>query len=242
MEYSKLNIENHNYLDSKIKISFKDYDNYKTKIILDISSENKFLDDRIEIYPIKESRKIINLIINAYQSVTARAEIYLNGENTRDRYPRPFISNSPISDDNQSDFNKIITGEAELQSDYVTLTQGKELLERGYYTLSYIQFIRSVEETITNFMLYKMTEQKRCPDDIRKYKGCPFGSKLTHCKIPDVRKLDTHLSSNPVWTSVLGNLLKMNEKRTLLLHYSGEASREEALEACQWVKDFRNII
>jgi len=260
MHYSELNIENANYLDSKIKICFREDINFRTKIIIEIESENVFTDDEINRFPIMESRKIINLLVKSYQSITGEytnaglispigtaylqlnSKIEVNGTNTRDKYPRSFFSTFPISSETQSKIYEIVTGKSAPNSEIVNLTQAKELLERGYYTLSYLQFVRSVEETITNFIIEKMKANNFSQIEIEAYKRLTLGQKLKNFSMEDTRKLDTHLGSNSNWDSILDNLWKMKLKRDLVMHFSNDATRKETLQARQWVNDFRDIL
>ena len=260
MDYSELNIENPKYLDSKLKIGFKDDINYKTKLIIEIISENEFTDDRINRFPIMESRKIVNILVRSYQSITGEytnaglispigtaylqlnSEIEVNCQNARDRYPYPSFSTCPISSENQSKIIEIVTGKRAYSSEIVNLTQAKELLERGYYTLSYLQFVRSVEESITKYIILKMRANNCSPSEIDVYKTLSLGQKLKNFPMGDPRKLDTHFGSNPNWRSIWDNLWNMKLKRDLLMHYSTEATRLEALQVRSWVIDFRKIL
>ena len=135
-----------------------------------------------------------------------------------------------------------IEGKKPLNLPKVYFTIARELQERGNYSLSYVQTARAIEAAITEFIVKKMQLSKCSIDEINAYKKCLFGNKLNKWKIPNPRKLDTHLGSKPDWHNILSNLNIMRIKRNDIIHHSDDSSRDESLHAITIGKEFFSIL
>ncbi len=236
-----------------------DSDKYLVARARDLELEKKFDSSLVGKFVSTECRKIVNFLIKSYQSVTGSwsnaglispigtSYLQINSQIKVDEEyldTRAFeaVNTFLLDSSEKKTLLEHMVGKRPLNLPKVYFTIARVLQERGYYSLSYIQTVRAIETIITEFILKKMQIGKCSIKEITDYKNGNLGNKLNNFKIPDPRKLDTHLGSKPNWNVIHSNLDKMRIKRNNIIHYSDDASKDESLLAITHGKDFFSIL
>jgi len=261
VQYSNIAIDDkpNELSNAKISIKFLESENYNTILLIELALEYKCDSRFIGKFVYTECNKIVNLLIKSYQSVTGSwsnaglispigtSYLQVNSQITADGKKinaRAFqlINTFPLKPSEQIKVLEHLVGREPLNLPKIYFTIARELHERGNYSLSYVQTVRAIETTITEFIVNKMQISNFSINEINAYKKLPLGNKLNNWKIPDPRKLDTHLGSKPNWKTIHSYLNKIKNKRNNIIHHSEDASRDESLLAINIGNEFFSIL
>lgn len=261
LSYSDIDIDDKlsELSDAKIIIKFLESESQNTILQIKLELEKEIDSRLVGKFVSTECRKIVNLIIKSYQSVTGswsnaglispigtsylqiNSRIEVNGE-IINAQAFQFVNTFLLNSSEQIQVFEHIVGKKALNLPKVYFTIARELQERGNYSLSYVQTVRAIEAAITEFIVKKMQISKSSVKEITDYKNCSLGKKLKNFKISDPQRLDTHLGSYQNWGVIYTNLDRMRDKRNKIIHHSDDASKDESLQAITNGKEFFSML
>lgn len=231
----------------------------RTTVEIEVDAPAALSDESVGHFATRDCLKILNRIIDAYQAATGEvsnagyiaplgtsdmqlfADIRLDGKDVRDRWPSHSVNTSPLSTEQQQEFETYLQG-AEPPLPRLFLTNAMLLLERGQYSLSIVQAATAAELRLTEYIRAKLTAARMPAKTIRDYEHKTLGAKL---RIPcsDPMSLETYFRSDPKFP-VLFNSLKdpLNKSRIQVVHHGHLASLEEAHKVIKIAREFLRLV
>ena len=232
----------------------------RTTITIEINCDATPSDDAVSTFAINNCRELINRIVNAYQATTGEidnggfispigtgymqlfAEIYLDGEDVRDRWPFRGGTNIPLSSDEVERFKEFVTGEKSLPVGNLLLTNGSLLAEQGQYSLAVFLAAAAVESRLTTYVVEKMEANAVSHKKISSYLRKPLGFKLGRTN-GEVDSIETYIGGREGCSDLHSKLKeRLNDRlRIPVVHHEHLATREGALEANKLARQFFRI-
>ena len=222
----------------------------RTTITIQISCDARPSDDVINTFAINNCRELVNRVVIAYQATTGEvdnggfitpvgtsymrlfAEIYLDGDDVRDRWPFRSGTNISLSGDEVERFREYVTGGNSLPIGNLMLTNASIQAEQGQYSLAVFLAAAAVESRLTAYVVEKMEGDQIHQREITKYKNKPLGYKLGRIA-GEADSIETYLGGDEAYASLHAKLKgRLNkELRIPVVHNGHLASRDEAREA-----------
>lgn len=231
----------------------------RTRVIVSITAAPPVSSAQVGAFAIRDCLRIVNRIIAAYQCVTGEvsnggfiqplgtsdlqltAEISVDGEDTRDRWPFTSSSNIPLTVDEEQEFRGYLAGEP-LPLRRLLYANGRLLLERGQYSSAVIQLATAVEVAMTQYVVAQLHGRGWARRKIAEYEGMTLGQKA-RLAAPRDDSIETYFSALSGFVPLL-NLLRTRlvDLRNEVAHRGHLASREEALDGHVIARDFLRAV
>lgn len=225
-----------------------------SQVILEMSLPALLADKAIGTFAINNCREVLNRLILSYQAASGEvsnagfihplgtsdmqffADIRVDGEDVRDRWPFHSFTNMPLSPDQRDRFDLFLTGKERLPLPTLFLTNATLLLETGQYSLSVVQAASAVELRLTEYIVGKLAAAAWSATKLHSYTDKTLGAKLGLGRMPldEKESLPTYLEPQP-WFPQLFSQLKdpLNRVRNHIMHDGHLATQNEALQAVQ---------
>jgi hypothetical protein len=233
----------------------------RTTINVQISCDATPSDDSISTFAILNTRELVNRIVNAYQATTGEvenagfispigtsyvqlfAEIFLDGEDVRDRWPGRNGTNFPLSSDEVDRIEEYVTGEKSLPISSLLLTNGSLLAEQGQYSLAVFLAAAAGESQLTAYVAERMEQKEISRRRIAFYQRKPLGYKLGRQQ-GEADSIETYFDGNDGYSDLHCRLKdRLNTRlRIPVVHHGYIATREDALEANNLARQFFRIL
>ena len=193
----------------------------RSAIRIQITAEENFEDATVNRFAISNCREIINRIILAYQATTGEwsnagfispvgtsdmqlfAEIMVDGEEFRDRWPTESFSTIPLEQGQASEFERYFIGEEDLSLPILFVTTAVSSLEQGQYAMAVLLAATTVELRTTQAVSARLRDAGWSEPAIQTYERLTLGGKL---QIPptDPRSLATYFDGVDGFSDLLG--------------------------------------
>lgn len=217
-------------------------------------------DESIGTFAINNCREIINNVVASYQATTLQvdnagfiiplgtsymqlfAEILVNGEDIRDRYPSYSANTFPLTSNQLREFKRYLRDKNKLPLSRLFLTNASLSLEQGQYSLAVLQAAMAVELRLTQ-VIHKKLITRRWPNEaIEPYEQLTLGQKLRIHKA-DSRSLEFHFGKVAGFSNLFKKLEnKINQPRNKIAHKGHLASHDEAVQAVEIAREFFKIV
>jgi len=241
-------------------IDKSDWPHEQTTVTITVQTPKQLPDDSVNTFAIQNCLEILNRVVTSYQATTGEvcnaglifplgtsdiqlfADIHVNGQNIRDRWPSHNINTFSLPNDKIREFKHYLTGQHNLPLSGLFLTNAILSLERGQYPLAVLQGATAVELRVTQFIRSKLKATGWSEEAIGPYERKALGGKL---QIPqtDPRSLETYFNGvggfADVYKKVRDDLTPL---RNRVVHRGYLASHQEAKRAVGIVRDFLAIV
>ena len=229
----------------------------RTTVVIQATSIESLSDQSIGVFAINNSRELINRVITAYQAVTGEidnaglilpvgtgqmrlmAEIEIDGEDGRDRWPAVSVNTFPMDRGDVSRFEDFVSGKQTLPIANLFLTNASIQLAQGQYSLAVFLAASAVESRISAFVVTKLRELRERPPTISRYEKLPLGPKLDKSS-GRIDSIETYLIDVEGYAD-LHERLKTRLNRGLrvpVVHHEHLSTLAEAIEAVQLAGEF----
>ncbi len=211
-------------------------------------------------FAIRNCLETLNRVIASYQATTGEvidagfifpmgtsdmqlfAEIRVNGEDIRDRWPSLRFDTSPLSLGEVDEFKRYLTGQDDLPLFKLFLTNAVLSLERGQYPLAVVQAATAIELRITQVVSSRLNVAGWSSAAIKRYEGKTLGDKLSIPKT-DPRSLETYYSQVAGFPNLYKEAAKdLTPLRNKVIHRGYLPSHEEAIRAVNVAREFLKIV
>ena len=231
----------------------------RTTVAIKIETTTQMAKDSVSTFAIRNSLELLNKLILSYYSTTGEisnaglitllgtsymqlfAEIRVDGEDFRDRWPFEGSNTIPLHPEQIAEFKAFLTSKKDWPV-RLFLTGAILSLEQGQYSLAVLQAATAVELRMTSYVTSRLKAAGRSTRKITEYENRTLGGKLRFDE-PDLRSLETHFGSKTNFSS-LHTQLKcwFVPLRNKITHRGCLASHEEAIEAVKVATQFLKII
>jgi hypothetical protein len=232
----------------------------RSTVAVKVDTPTQLTSDCVNTFAIWNCLEIVNRVITSYQATTGEvsnagfifslgtsdmqlfADIRVNGQDIRDRWPSYNINTFPLPEDKVVDFERYLTGQAGLPLSRLFLTSAILSLERGQYPLAVLQGATAVELRITQVIRGKLQAAGWSDQAIEPYERRSLGAKL---QIPqtDPRSLETYFSGVSGFPDVYKKVRDyLPWLRNRVAHRGYLASHREAIRAVEIASEFLKIV
>lgn len=232
----------------------------RSTVVMSVETAAPLLGDSKGTFAIRNCLDIINKVITSYQGATGEisnagfivplgtsdmqlfAEILVDGQDFRDRWPSYSFNTVPLSAEQLREFNSYLTGLQQPPLDRLFLTNARLALEQGRYPLAVLQAATAVELRITAVVSEKLRVAGWSEQAIEPYERLTLGQKL---QIPftDTRSLETYFNGvsgfDALYKQVRGEL---NHLRNRVAHRGYLVTHDEAIKAVRIASKFLKIV
>ena len=232
----------------------------RTTVAIKMEPTTKLPDQSVGHFAIQNCLEILNRLITSYQATTGQvsnagfisplgtsdmqlfAEIRVNGQDIRDRWPSHDIDTRPLSTAERQEFERYFTGQEQLPLDRLFLSNATLSLEQGQYSLTVLQAAIAVDLRVTQLVSQKLRTAGWSNQAIEPYERMTLGQKL---RIPqtDPRSIETYFSSINSFATIYKQVRDdLNRLRNRVAHRGYLASHEEAIQAVKMAREFLKIV
>ncbi len=227
----------------------------RTVVRIEVASDQELAREAVGAFAIRDCLRIVNRVIACYQAVTGQfsnsgyitplglsdmqlfADIRVDGESVRDRWPGHSISTFPLSAEHSHQFERYLAGQP-LPLPRLFLTSARLMVNRGQYSLSVVQAAAAVELRLTEYVSQKLEEANAGARRIRNYQRKTLGQKLGFSS-PDDRSLETYCASVAGFPELFTQLKDpLNRLRNDVIHRGHMASLEESRDITEIASRF----
>ncbi|MBI2304372.1 MAG: hypothetical protein HYU86_06455 [Chloroflexi bacterium] len=232
----------------------------RTTVAITLEAPKQLPNDSVNTFAIQNCLEILNRVITSYQATTGEvsnagfifslgtsdmqlfADIRVNGQNIRDRWPLHNSNSFPLPNSKMDEFRHYLTGQDDLPLSSLFLTNAVLSLERGQYPLAVFQAAAAVELRITQVIRGKLKAAGWSDQAIEPYEKMTLGGKLQISQT-DPRSLETYFDGvsgfADVYKKAKDNLTWL---RNHVAHRGYLASHKDAKLAVQIARDFLAIV
>lgn len=191
-----------------------------------------------------EVLQVVNLVIDAYRSVTREsnnsgflgrigwshmclyAEIELDGQDVRERWPFPSLSTFPLRPEQKQEVIARLADPSLITPEDVFYSEAAVALNRGEYCQSLVLSV-----IVTEMCVAKAVSAKLAPAEAEKFRKGTFGTMIGYAAgLP--RSAGTYWGDQPGFDEFWHGLSDLNEKRIDVLHYGRrDISQDDAADA-----------
>ena len=232
----------------------------RTTVSLKAETPSDLSEESVNTFAIRNCLNILNRIIASYQATTGEvsnagfivplgtsdmqlfAEIRVNGEDIRDRWPSHNICTAPLSRDQITEFEGYLTGQEDLPLSRLFLTNAILSLEQGQYPLAVLQAATAVELRLTQVIRKKLALREWPAEAIEPYERLTLGQKL---RLPrtDPRSLKFHVGRVAGFSRLHNQVdQELTKLRNDVAHRGFLASHEEAKRAVEIARGFLRMV
>lgn len=232
----------------------------RTTVGIKVATPSSISEDSVGTFAIRNCLEILNRVITSYQATTREvgnagfiepvstsdmqlfAEIRVNGNDIRDRWPGHNINTVPLSAGEAEKFEHYLIGKNNLPLSRLFLTNATLSLERGQYALAVLQAATAVELRVTQVVSGKLQAAGWSSPAVKRYEDKTLGGKLQIPKT-DPRSLETyygHVGEFPRLYSRARQ--KLTPLRNKVIHRGYLPSHEEALEEVKMASEFLKVV
>lgn len=241
-------------------IDKSDWTHERTTVAIMLQTSDPLSDDSVNAFAIRNCLEILNEVITSYQATTGEvsnagfisqlgtsdiqlfADIHVDGQDIRDRWPSHNIKTFPLPDDKIEEFKHYLTDRYDLPLSRLFLTNAMLSLERGQYPLAILQAATAVELRITQYVVGMLKANRWSPEAIAPYEKMTLGGKL---QIPqtDPRSLETYFTGVSGFTDAYKNVRDdLTPLRNNVAHRGYLACQEQAKRAVEIAGEFLKIV
>lgn len=232
----------------------------RSTVVIRLDTPTQLSHDSINTFAIQNCLEIINKIISSYQAITLNvanagfiiplgtsfmqlfAEIRVNGQDFRDRWPSHSLNTFPLPADRVEEFHSYLNDQEQLPLSKLFLTNAMLSLEIGQYSLAVLQAAISVELRLTQVVRKKLITRGWPNEAIEPYEKLTLGRKLRMTE-KDPRSLKFHFSqvvgSSELFKKLDNKLIRL---RNDVAHRGHLASPQEAKQAVEMANEFLKIV
>ena len=231
-----------------------------TTVAVRVETTSVLAKDAAGTFAIRNVLEILNRVISSYQGATGEvgnsgfirplgtsdiqlyADIRVNGQDIRDRWPSPSFTTFPLSSDQERDFADYLTAQKALPLSRLFVTGSILSLEIGEYPLAVFQAATAVELRLTQVVGEKLRATGWSNDAIEPYERMTLGQKL---QIPqtDPRSVETYFSGAVQFATIFNRVRdNVTPLRNRVVHRGYLASQQDAMGAVKMARDFLAIV
>ena len=232
----------------------------RTTVAIIMETTTTLSDQSVGHFAIQNCLEILNRLITSYQATTGEvsnagfifplgtsdmqlfAEIRVNGQDIRDRWPSHSIHTSPLPSGQMVEFKDYLSGQKVLPLARLFLTNAILSLEIGRYALAVLQAATAAELRLTQVVSDRLKAAGWSDKAIEPYERMTLGQKL---QIPqtDPRSLETYFSGTSGFTTIFKQMRDdLTRLRNSIAHRGHLASHQEALESVRVTREFLRIV
>jgi hypothetical protein len=232
----------------------------RSTVAIKVETPARLSDNSVGTFAIQNCLEIVNRIITSYQATTGEvsnagfifplgtsdmqlfADIRVNGQDIRDRWPSHSINTFPLPKDKIVDFERYLADQAGLPLSMLFLTNAILSLERGQHPVAVLQGAFAVELRITQVIRDKLQAAGWSDKAIEPYERLTLGVKL---QIPqtDPRSLETYFNGASGFADVYKKVSDdLTPLRNNVVHRGYLASHLEANRAVEIAREFLKIV
>ena len=163
----------------------------RTKISIKVETPTNLSETSSGTFAIRNCLEILNKVITSYQATTGEvsnagfifplgtsdmqlfADIRVNGQDIRDRWPSHSVNTFPLSADQVNELKRYLISQDELPLSRLFLTNSILSLERGQNSLAVLQAATAVELRMTQHMVGKLSTTGWSTKKITNYEKRP---------------------------------------------------------------------
>lgn len=240
-------------------IDKSDWPKERSTVAVKVETPTQLANDSVNTFAIRNCLEILNRVILSYHSTTGEvsnagfitslgtsyiqlfAEIRVDGEDFRDRWPSESINTFPLQPNQIEELIAFLTNK-ELWPVRLFLTNAILSLGQGQYSLAVLQAATAVELRITKYVASKLKAAGWSDQAIEPYERMTLGGKL---QIPqtDPRSLETYFDGVSGFAGVHKKVKdELTPLRNRVAHRGYLASHQEAKRAVEIARDFLAIV
>lgn len=238
------------------KMSHPNVQYERTTVSIKVETSLNLSEDSVGRFAIVNCLEILNWVITSYQATTTEvsnagfifplgtsdmqlfAEIRVNGNDFRDRWPGHSLNTFPLSVDEAKEFERYLTRQEDLPLSRLFWTNASLSLERGQYPLAVLEAATAVEVKVTQIVTGKLKAAGWSDQAIKPYERMTLGQKL---QIPrtDPRSLETYFNTVSEFPTTYKQVKDdLTPLRNRVAHRGHMASHEEARQAVSMARKF----
>lgn len=232
----------------------------QSTVVIRLDTHTRLSNDSINTFAIRNCLEIINKVISSYQATTLNvanagfitpigtsfmqlsADIRVNGQDIRDRWPSHSLNTFPLPSDKVEEFRRYLNDQDQLPLSKLFFTNAMLSLEIGQYSLAVVQSAIAVELRLTQVVRTRLIDRGWPNEAIEPYEKLTLGQKLRIPKI-DPRSLKFHFSQITGFSELFKKIdNKLTRLRNDVAHRGHVASPQEAMQAVGTANEFLKIV
>lgn len=232
----------------------------QSTVVIRLDMPTQLSNDSVNTFAIRNCLEIINKVISSYQATTLNvhnagfiiplgtsymqlfAEIRVNGQDFRDRWPSYSLNTFPLPSDQVEEFQRYLNDQDQLPLSKLFLTNAMLSLEIGQYSLAVLQAAIAVELRLTQVSRTRLVARGWPNEAIEPYEKLTLGQKL---RIPkkDPRSLKFHFRQVAGFSELFKKIdNKLTRLRNDVAHRGHVASPQEAMQAVEMAGEFLRMV
>jgi len=232
----------------------------RSTVTISAKSTSELCMESVHTFAIRNCLEILNRVIRSYQATTNEidsagfiiplgtsymqlfAEIRVNGQDVRDRWPSYSLNTFLLRSDKVKEFKRYLNDSDQLPLSGLFLTNARLSLNQGRYPLAILQAGMAVELRLTQFVVQKLRLAGWSNQAIRPYEEMTLGRKLN---IPqtDPRSLETYFYGVSGFAGLYKQIRKpLNKLRNAVVHDGYLPSHQESIDVVEIARKFLRMV